>query len=64
MAALETPDPIRTDRDAVNPIGSVDECPGLRGLHRRISVVAVPANPEARLHQGGGANEDKGYQER
>ena len=26
MAALEMPEPTRTDREAVNPIGSVDEC--------------------------------------
>jgi hypothetical protein len=28
MARLETPDPRRTDNEAVNPIGSVDECLG------------------------------------
>ena len=27
MATLETPDPIRTDKEATNSIGSVDECP-------------------------------------
>jgi hypothetical protein len=28
MATLETPDPIRTDKEAMNSIGSVDECLG------------------------------------